>query len=370
MFENEMVKSHLMGETVFTSDKRFNFYSFFNLKNGFYFRSNVMQGSQKTEEDPFMGSYPSLLDIGIMGTCLHGKKGLCIKSGVECYQSGLIKSEKDMSLADFTSIIEQIRGRVFQVALGGRGDPNKHANFREILEICRKNYVIPNYTTSGYDLTDEEVEITKKSVGAVAVSEYKTPHTLRAIEKFVAAGVKTNLHYVIGQHSIQEVLARLETGDFYPGLNAIIFLLHKPVGLGKDRNILDLGSMQKLLHYVDTKKFSFKVGFDACCVPGIVNFSKNINPASIDTCEAARFSAYISADMKMLPCSFDIEDQRWSFDLRHGSVSEAWNSLSFDNFRQSLRNSCSSCATRANCMGGCPIKGNIVLCDKPEKNKV
>ena len=42
-----------------------------------------------TGVDPFMTSFPELIDIGIMGHCIHGKSGLCVKSGVQCYQNGL-----------------------------------------------------------------------------------------------------------------------------------------------------------------------------------------------------------------------------------------------------------------------------------------
>lgn len=47
-------------------------------------------------------------------------------------------------------------------ALGGRGDPNKHENFEEILKITRENNIIPNLTTTGIDLTQKEIGLIKE----------------------------------------------------------------------------------------------------------------------------------------------------------------------------------------------------------------
>lgn len=110
--------------------------------------------------DPFILKAPSMIDIGIMGHCENNCN--------ICYQGNT--NQPNMTLDDFKSIIDQCKSHINQVALGGKGDPNKHENFKEILEYCVKNNVVPNYTTSGNNLTDEEVEITRKWCGAVAVS--------------------------------------------------------------------------------------------------------------------------------------------------------------------------------------------------------
>jgi len=112
------------------------------------------------KDDPHSLYLPSLLDIGVMGAC----KNKC----AFCYQGH--DSQPNMKLSDFMSIIDAVSHHTNQVALGGRGDPNKHAHFAEMLEYCRKHNVVPNYTTSGIDLTDDEIEISKMC-GAVAVSQ-------------------------------------------------------------------------------------------------------------------------------------------------------------------------------------------------------
>lgn len=96
-----------------------------------------------------MGSYPHLIDVGIMGHCIHGKTGLCAKAGIGCYQSGMLIEKPNMALEDFRWIAEQSRHRCNQFALGGRGDPDQHEHFEHMLKICRENDIVPNYTTSG-----------------------------------------------------------------------------------------------------------------------------------------------------------------------------------------------------------------------------
>ena len=141
-------------------DNKYNFASMFNIETGFYIRSNEFD----TGEEPFMSSFPELLDIGIMGHCNHGLSGNCKN---QCYQTGSEKNLPNMTLENFKSIIDQGKRNLYQVALGGRGDPNTHEDFEEILKYCVKNRIVPNYTTSGFDLTDEQIDLTKKYCGAV-----------------------------------------------------------------------------------------------------------------------------------------------------------------------------------------------------------
>ena len=195
-------------------------------------------------------------------------------------------------------------------------------------------------------------------------------HTYTAIQMLLDKRIKTNIHYVLGNNSIDEAIQRLESNDFPDNINSIIFLLHKPVGLGKENNVLKINDLrvQKFFSIIDTKQFPFKIGFDSCSVPGLINFTNNINPDSFDTCEGGRWSAYITSDMKMLPCSFDNQDMRWAYDISNDTVKNAWNSKQFEDFRDHFRKSCSGCSRQCECRGGCPIRRQIVLCDRKEKD--
>ncbi|AJA47869.1 putative Fe-S oxidoreductase [Clostridium pasteurianum DSM 525 = ATCC 6013] len=349
-------------------DKNYKFVSVFNTENGFYMRTGILDSKGKdTGVEVFQSSFPELIDIGIMGHCVHGESGLCLETGVQCYQKGGNTHSENMSLENYIRVIDEIKGKTFQVALGGRGDPNKHENFKEILKYTRINNIIPNYTTSGFLLDEKEVELTKKYCGAVAVSWYCKEYTIKAIDMFKVAGMKVNIHYVLNNESIERALYMLNNKGFPKGINAVIFLMHKPVGLGKEDNVLKYEDavVRDFFNIVTSKKYPFKIGFDSCSVPALINFNNNFNVCSVDTCEAARWSMYITSDMKALPCSFD-QKLKYSVDLKYKSIVNAWNSSKFENFRCKLKKTCPDCEERDNCMGGCPLCRSIILCNRKE----
>ena len=346
------------------NDKKYRFKSFFDTDTGFYVRTGILDENGKdTGVDPFMASFPHLIDVGVMGHCIHGKTGLCVKAGIGCYQSGLLVEQPNMSVENFSWIAEQCRGRCNQLALGGRGDPDQHESFEELLRISRENDLVPNFTTSGYGMTPDLASICKRYCGAVAISWYRSDYTINAIRMLLDAGVKTNIHYVLGKNSIDEAIERLEKNDFPAGINAVIFLLHKPAGQGSKANVLDLSDprVSRFFSLVDDRH-PFKVGMDSCTVPGAINHCRNILPQSLDTCEGGRFSCYIGPDLVMVPCSFD-QNKRYMVQLdENTSIEEAWNSTQFEAFRDRMRKSCPGCEKRELCLGGCPLMPEIVLC--------
>ena len=346
------------------NDKKYHFKSAFDTDTGAYVRTGILDENGKdTGVDPFMASFPHLIDVGVMGHCIHGKTGLCVKAGIGCYQSGLLVEQPNMTVDHFRWIAEQCKGRCNQLALGGRGDPDQHECFEDLLKISRENNLVPNFTTSGYGMTPEIAALCKKYCGAVAVSWYRSKYTLNAIQMLLDAGVKTNIHYVLGKNSIDEAIDRLERNDFPKGINAVIFLLHKPAGQGSKANVLDFSDprVAKFFAQVD-KRHPFKVGMDSCNVPGAINYCKSILPESLDTCEGGRYSCYIGADMVMVPCSFD-QQKRYEVQLdENTSIVDAWNSEPFERFRDKMRGACPDCDKKDLCMGGCPLMPEIVFC--------
>ena len=438
-------------------DTQNHFYEIFNTETGFYMRSGILDKDGKdTNVDPFMRSFPALIDVGIMGHCIHGKTGLCLKSGIQCYQNGLNSCAPNMSFEDYKKIIDEGKKKgLQQVALGGCGDPDMHENFEDILKYSAENNIVPNFTTSGLGMTKGKAEICKKYCGAVAVSQYsrvadvvpdiawrriKNPtdyktyrsvedipvlwtlgntnpdcywdapnyiingerfgwdelhhitysdepqeyeyyriynekkaesnYTMNAVKTLMTEEIKTNIHFVLGKNTIDEAILRLKYNGFPKGINAVIFLLHKPVGLGEENNILTMDDTRLIEFFslVENKNHPFKIGFDSCTVPAILTYTTKISPESIDSCEGGRFSMYITADMIALPCSFDNQEKVWAYDLNNSSIEDAWNSKQFDDFRSHFHNSCKGCKNRLSCYGGCPIRRNIVLCQSKDKN--
>jgi len=348
------------------------FYELFDSYTGLYIRSGIMEDGKDTGVDPFMRSFPSLIDVGVMGQCAHGMSGYCQKSGTQCYQNGLSTVRDNMSLENFCRIVDQCRGRVFQLALGGRGDVDQHENCENLLAYSRDNGIMPKFTTSGFGLTHRIVDMLKEYVGAVAISWYRADYTHRSIKMLIGVGVKTSIHYVLGKNTIDEAIERLANDSFPEGINAVIFLLHKPKGMGTIDNILKSSDerAQRFFELVDNKRHPFKVGFDSCSCAGIVNFTESIDLDSIDYCEGARYSCYIDAQMKMMPCSFAADADEWLVCLNKHSIEEAWNSSVFDKFRSYLAGSCITCNHRQCCGGGCPLFPDITLCARAERRTV
>lgn len=348
-------------------DKENKFVSKFNGNTGFYIRTGVLDNvGTDTGVDPFMSSFPELIDIGIMEKCVCSSK-----CNVDCYQKACERTGNNMSLENFKWIIDQCRAKVFQVALGGAGDPDTHENFANILDYCYQKNIVPNFTTSGIALTKDKVELCKKYCGAVAVSEHFTEYTDKAVEILLENKVKTNIHYVLSRKTIDKAI-KILTGkiEYRPGINAIVFLLYKPVGLGKEENVLKPND-KKLIDFfkaLDNRKCKFKVGFDSCSCSGLINYAHNYTKDSIDYCEGARFSMYISADMQAMPCSFANQDRTWFYKLdKEHKIIDAWKSEIFEKFRNKLSTSCTSCKDRKSCGGGCPLMDSICLCNRKER---
>lgn len=345
------------------------FFELFSESSGFYIRSGVIENGKDTGRDPFMRNFPQLIDVGIMGSCTNGANGLCMKSGIQCYQNGSQVRKPNMSFPDFKMIVDQCKGKSFQFALGGRGDVDQHEHCEEFLRYCRENGIVPNFTSSGSGFSRRIADICKAYVGAIAISWHNADYTFRAIEMLLRARIKTNIHFVLGSHTIDEAMYRLGNNGFPEGINAILFLLHKPVGLGSEQNVLrsDDARIKRFFEMVDAKNYNFKIGFDSCSCAGIINHTNGINLDSIDYCEGARYSCYIDAQMNMTPCSFVNDDASWFVSLNDYSIMDAWNSEVFNRFRRFLSDSCRSCTDRVYCGGGCPIVNQITLCDRKER---
>lgn len=355
-------------------DRTNKFISRFNGNTGFYMRTGILENMDSdfckdTGIDPFMSFFPELIDIGIMERCVCSNK-----CNVDCYQKACDRTGNNMSLEDFKWILDQCQGKVFQVALGGAGDPDTHENFADILDYCYTKNIVPNFTTSGITMTEEKAKLCKKYCGAVAVSEHFANYTDRAVEILLKEGVKTNIHFVLSNETIDTAINILNgLIDYRPGINAIVFLLYKPVGLGKKEKVLKHSDEKvvKFFKALDNRKCKFKVGFDSCSCSGLINYSSNYDKNSIDYCEGARFSMYISADMHAMPCSFGNQDKNWHIKLDNKcTIQDAWNSEIFDKFRNILRTSCKSCNNREFCSGGCPLLDEICLCSKRERHSL
>lgn len=306
-------------------------------------------------EEPFWSEDgPELLDLSITN--------YCEKCCDFCYRQANPQG-RHMPIEDVENIVRQATEiGVLQIALGG-GNPNQHPDFVEILRIIRENNIIPSYTSNGEGLTNRILEATKKYCGAMALSLY-TPYDRydEMANRISGFGIKLNLHVILKRDTITLLTSWFqEPPAWFTNINAVIVLNYKPIGSSLDLVVKDAGRLKAFYNSASACK-SVKIGFDSCCVPGIVTWM-NVNPVLIDSCEAARFSAFISEDMKMYPCSFMVGTEQFG-DLRKDRMVEIWQSHpAFVKHREAIRkNSCVGCIHQAVCKGGCVFLPEINQC--------
>lgn len=137
----------------------------------------------------------------------------------------------------------------------------------------------------------------------------RSHYTTRAVQALLAHGIKTNIHFVLGNNSLDEAIDWIENKKVPKGINRVIFLLHKPVGRGQADNVLQVDDpkVQHFYQLFNEEENCLMAGFDTCTAPALIHYAPRIAKTSYDTCEGGRFSAYVTPDFKLLPCSFDCE---------------------------------------------------------------
>lgn len=300
-------------------------------------------------KDPFWKENgPELLDVSITN--------YCEKNCDFCYR-GSNPNGKFMSLGLYERILQNaVDAGVFQIAIGG-GNPNQHPQFVEILKLTREYGIIPSYTTNGQGMTIEIYAASKKYAGAIAVSWYY-PYTdaKKVIENCYLYDIPVNIHFVLDAENIGEARELLKN-KCVEHVNAIIFLAYKPVGNVK-RNVLQKGReldefIEELLQYKGCQ-----IGFDSCMISHLVEKSKLINLCSIDFCEAGRFSAFISEEGNMYPCSFMCGAGVGGNSILTANMQDIWRTAKdFVDIRAAIacrKGKCLECSMYDLCHGGCP----------------
>lgn len=298
---------------------------------------------------------PELLDISITNYCEHGCSF--------CYRQSDVNGIH-MSLADLQIVINQAKEiGVMQIALGG-GNPNQHPRFVEILKMIRDAGIVPSYTSNGEGLTDEILEATKRYCGAMALSIYPPYDGYDVlVDRIHSYDIRLNLHVILKKDTVGLIIKWLnEPPAWFTKINALIVLNYKPVASSESLMVKDKSILKEFYDAVSGCKHT-KIGFDSCCVPGIVTWM-NVNPSLIESCEAARFSAFISEDLKIYPCSFMANTDKYG-DLRVSSMIDIWkNNVAFLEHRNKIENNrCTGCKQRSLCNGGCVFMPEINQCE-------
>lgn len=309
------------------------------------------------KEDPKSSPWPELADISISNKCSKGC-GFCYRDSTT--DGGL------MTLGQYSKVLDQLTSPVwgppFQVALGG-GEPTEHPHLIQILKETQKRQIIANLTTNGYSVSREHIEAFKKLCGAVAISTISINPELQAnIQKLISAEIRTNLHFVLSESSIELAIDILR-GKFDPelkGLNAIVFLTHKTMGRANSKdNLQSNKKLEMFLSLIDKSQSKLRFGFDACFVPLLLKYT-NIDQRFVDSCECGFFSVYVDEKLNVKPCSFAKGDE-WTFDLSRNNFANIWE-IKFEPYRNAITRSCTINCGIKDCRGGCLFHESLNLC--------
>ena len=293
---------------TFCDDHSYN--CFFCKKNGF----NIRFGKEVDEDAEVCELGPEIADIEIV-------TGSCPKVSSEncrwCYKNNTSAPGKVMDLEQFKKVVKSFPENLSQVALGITG-VKSNPYLKDMLKWLREQGIIGNLTLTGADLDDEMADVLCEWCGACAVSCYDKAKDLcystikklhdTAQEKFKRS-MSVNMHIVIADFSIShvmDVLNDIKDGKVH-GLKSVVMLHAKPIGRAKS---LDCSLSEKNL--TDVIKFcidnSISFGFDSCNGHNVQSILTKMGKqelcSSIEPCESARMSIYVSVDGKVTPCSF------------------------------------------------------------------
>ena len=328
----------LVFETEHAKQARSHHYNFnFDKRTGFFAR-----WGDTTEDDPsFCPVGPEILDIEIS---VNGCPNVC----PFCYKNNKNVPPTNMSFDTFKTILDKMPPVLTQIAFGITG-VQTNPDFTKMLAYARSKGIIPNFTLSGIDLTDELADEIVRHIGGLAVSAYESDKNIcyDTVKKFTDRGVEqTNIHLMISKQTltfVHQVLDDKLHDHRLKDMNAIIFLGVKPKGRAAGSytpvNSQEFG---ELLSFAESHKIAF--GFDSCSAPkyeaAVMRSDKpyDVKKRMIqfsESCESTLFSLYINVHGEVWPCSFSegepghepvsmIEAESFTKDVWDGRVVQAF----------------------------------------------
>lgn len=332
--------------------KESSYIALFDKENGTFLREGM------NHKEPFWNHKgPELLDISITN--------YCERECDFCYRASNINGTF-MEVSDYEYVMKQaLEVGTLQVALGG-GNPNQHPEFIDILKITSQYGIVPSYTTNGQGMTPGIYKATKEYCGAVAVSWYPPfVDAINVINKCKEYGIKVNIHVMLSSETIVYASELMDKHmDLLKDVNAIIFLNYKPIYSSKSIVLRNSKLIYPFISKILKNKIC-KIGFDSCMISFLVPFSDEFWPETVEYCEGGRFSAFISEDLKLYPCSFLKGSESNGIDLKKISLHKGWaEGEQFMEIRERIAtqgnqrtpiNKCCNCDRYDLCHGGCPM---------------
>lgn len=273
----------------------------FDTDTGFFVRWGA-----NLQDDPQVAPAPEILDMELSeGDCFGCKN---------CYKGNSVgKPSHHMTLDTFKSILSKFE-TLTQIAFGIT-KVSANPDFFGILEHCKAQGVVPNFTVASHDtLTPEMVAKIAANCGAVAVSCYDVDRALGMVRQLRDAGMEqVNLHFVLAHETFSKALQLLNTLEATPdhGVRAVVFLKYKPKGTFPDCMTPIKGSKCYKILLDVAKEMNIGIGFDSCSAPAVLQVADPETAMFIEPCESGCFSAYVNCRGEFFPCSFAEGEVFW-----------------------------------------------------------
>jgi len=329
----------------------------FNPDTGFFAR----WGKTKEEDPDYSPFGPEILDMEISTICNGIGSGPC----KWCYKSNT-KVGENMSFEKFKTIFHKLPKTLTQIAFG-IGDIDSNPDFFKIMEYCRNNdynYVVPNVTINGYNVTDEQADKLASLCGAVSVSMYEPKDTCYdAVKKLTDRGMtQINIHRLVAHETFEACMEVMQDSKEDPRLaklNAIVFLALKPKGKRNDFSKLGTDKYKELVDFAFENEI--RVGFDSCSAPMFLESVKDRDNYKMleqmsEPCESYLFSFYVNVEGKTTPCSFLEESGYEEIDVAECNdfLKDIWNAKPVQDFRDTLLATAKKCTINGNGCRFCP----------------
>jgi hypothetical protein len=298
------------------------------------------------DDDPvFSPVGPEILDLEVsVNGCPNGCRF--------CYKGNTPEPATNMTFDTFKNILDRMPKTLTQIAFGITG-VQTNPDFIKMMGYSRSIGVIPNFTLSGIDLTDEIAEQCSKLVGALAVSAYASDKNIcyNTVKKFTDLGVKqTNIHLLISDQTLDfayEVLNDRLQDSRLADMNAVVFLGVKPKGRATNGySTISLDQFEKLVKFCFDKQIS--IGFDSCTAPkfeavvsrlDLNNEQKAMLMQCSESCESSLFSAYINVNAMYWHCSFTEDEEGFepiNVLQAEDFIKDVWYSKPVEDFRNKV----------------------------------
>lgn len=306
----------------------------------------------------------------------------CNAGCTHCYQSSGAPLEGELGREGMLRLVDSLADAgVFHVALGG-GESFLLPWLFEIADHARARGMVPNVTTSGLGLTEEQAK-RAKVFGRVNVSldgvDPAGYGELRRAEHFAKADRAIRLlrkHQ--GRVGINTVVTRtsfdhIEEVVGYAsklGLDEVELLRLKPAGRGRDewweRRPTEEQNRALLPKLLAIRKRFARVSLKVDCSFAPMVAATGADPEvleffSVLGCEGGDYLVGIDAAGRVKPCSFE-HDPSQSFPA--ADLAARWNDEVFSHYRsRKAPEPCASCEYQSVCRGGCRVVAKFMTGD-------